>query len=222
MSLAAWALLIASISAVGTVANMIASWATFKRRRPRVKVRARWVSRAEDHAGEYLNVDLTIVNHGESSVIMQPLGLFAVTNGKVNRAKGLWVLLWYWCSIHMPRKIGIWRKWNWDRMEDFTDVVPMKISGDVELEVAPFNGVRWSGKVRLSGFEDTDFDDFQPITFRIAVMLSTGQSVFSDPSLLSLNPFMTGIARPEAPDQLSLFHLPQIEGETREREESGS
>ncbi|MFF4888137.1 hypothetical protein ACWD6Q_36025 [Streptomyces nigra] len=42
MSLAAWAILVASLSALFTGLNMLASWSTYRRVRPRIKIHVSW------------------------------------------------------------------------------------------------------------------------------------------------------------------------------------
>ncbi|MFF0807976.1 hypothetical protein [Streptomyces albogriseolus] len=71
MSLAAWALAVALFGAVGTVANMIASWSTYRRVRPRAEVDAKWLiigaHEWEDPLGIFL-VDITNTSQSEIKV----------------------------------------------------------------------------------------------------------------------------------------------------------
>ncbi|MFW6724989.1 hypothetical protein ACHZ98_33585 [Streptomyces sp. MAR4 CNY-716] len=71
MSLAAWALAVALFGAVGTVANMVASWSTYRRVRPRAEVNAKWViigaHEWEDPMGVFL-VDITNTSQSEIKV----------------------------------------------------------------------------------------------------------------------------------------------------------
>lgn len=71
MSLAAWALAVALFGAVGTVANMLASWSTYMRIRPRAEVDAKWfifgAHEWEDPMGVFL-VDITNTSQSEIKV----------------------------------------------------------------------------------------------------------------------------------------------------------
>lgn len=71
MSIEAWALAVALFSAVGTVANMVASWSTYRRIRPRGEVDAKWVifgaHEWEDPMGIFL-VDITNTSQSEIRV----------------------------------------------------------------------------------------------------------------------------------------------------------
>ncbi|MDL5202269.1 hypothetical protein [Streptomyces sp. ALI-76-A] len=71
MSLAAWALAVALFGAVGTVANMVASWSTYRRVRPRADVDTKWfifgAHEWEDPMGVFL-VDITNTSQSEIKV----------------------------------------------------------------------------------------------------------------------------------------------------------
>ncbi|MEU5775911.1 hypothetical protein ABZ819_21795 [Streptomyces venezuelae] len=134
MSAGTVAILIASLSAVFTGANMIASWATYHRVRPRVSVKTdfRWDKRPGD-AKPSMVMSLHLRNSGQNSVLLSSGGSLVIKRDDVGKTKR-------W-GIH-----AFYR--NKDGVEVFTHTEGMPLSYTVgfemgpETEVAAFNGLK--------------------------------------------------------------------------------
>ncbi|MEU1477783.1 hypothetical protein [Streptomyces sp. NPDC005760] len=208
MSLAAWALLVASLSAAGTVANMISSWATYKRRRPRVEVSCQLLMPMNPETGRrYLSIEVTIVNHGENAVNLRPVASLSVATAQRFHARSYWKYE-TWRYIRGLQKSGHSIKWEWRGVERQVMMGPLELTGDVGLEVAPFNGVKWQAEMGWI----PDVVEGVDHVYRVGVLLSTGRMVHSSPlPYQRWEAFMIFGTEEVMPGQLSILDLCQAE-----------
>ncbi|MEV4786153.1 hypothetical protein AB0K53_11975 [Streptomyces tuirus] len=70
MSLPAIAIIVASVSALFTGANMIASWMTYRRSKPRIRARVTWEAKYSEEGGGYPNIFFRVhlVNRSASPI----------------------------------------------------------------------------------------------------------------------------------------------------------
>ncbi|MFE0131215.1 hypothetical protein ACFWY6_06490 [Streptomyces sp. NPDC059037] len=187
MSSGAVAILIASLSAVFTGFNMIASWATYRRTRPRVEILLR-MDHHKSAAENRVNFSMLIRNHGQYPVTLDSFGSLCVQPlEEVSHSK------WYRYK-HWRSQYRLWR--NPVDVREF----PMSRGArgavfqhetEQPVEVIPFNGTEWL--VRLDTKYTTALQHGRgPWQARVLLYMSLGKPVFSPWAYCNLDLPMNG------------------------------
>jgi len=174
MSSGAVAILIASLSAVFTGANMIASWATYRRVRPRVSLKPHFVWHEDAKPTRHrLSVDLHVRNSGQYPVTLFPETQLLVHAGDRDLLKRWLINPRLWRNFFRRGYIG-------DLFRHGRAFFVYTLIEEGPLEVLPFNGVQWHCDVP-SEYIDSGYFENPHIKWRayVRVRLSDGTWVAS-------------------------------------------
>jgi hypothetical protein len=144
MSSGAVAIVIASVSAIFTGCNMIASWATYRRARPRVVLSAEFGFSLEESGEHVLLAHMHLRNTGQNPARIAPTGFVTIMRPSPSPRKIRFRPLAPIAEI--PTKIGNVLVHG---VAGFSSVYD--IQGD--LEVAGFNGLQWNHSFSLDPAE---------------------------------------------------------------------
>ncbi|MZD52670.1 hypothetical protein [Streptomyces sp. SID5606] len=164
MSIAVVALIVASLSALGTLANMTAAWASYRRGGPRLKVKVDYRPRVyvqymddEDPESWRSHLHVHVRNHSAAAVevhevVIVPSVLF--------------------------RRLSEYRKYG--RLLSLASLLKVEvIDGADQMSIPAFGGVRWVLDEKFTVMARPSWLASRTLLFQVQVTLTNGQEVRS-------------------------------------------